>query len=115
MSRVQSCLPSKSNAFTTPVPVITYVVLPSVTGEGEDMFCLLILKFPPVKGRFHNVIPFSRPTHHSSRLSPSATLRNTRSPQMIGVEPLRLGIGNCHATFSVFDQVTGRFFSPLVP
>ena len=39
MSRVHSSLPSKSKAFSTPVPVITHTLRPSVTGEGDDMFC----------------------------------------------------------------------------
>src|SRR5258708_420571 len=115
MSRLHFSSPSKSNRFTMPVPVITKMLFPSVTGDGDDMFCLLILKLPPPIGFFHSTLPFSRLRHHSSRLSPSATFRMTRSPQIIGVAPLRLGIGMRQVTFSVLDQATGRFFSPLVP
>src|SRR5205823_1728856 len=53
-------------------------------------------------------------THHKYRLPLSATFRNTRSSQMIGVEPLQAGIGSFHAMLSSGDQRTGRFVSPLV-
>src|SRR5262245_34535250 len=115
MSRDQSSLPFRSNSFRMPVPVNTQTFLPSVTGDGDDIFCLLILKLPPVMGLFQRILPFSRFTHHSSRLSPSATFKKIRSPQMIGVEPLRLGMGSVHVTFSVLLHLVGRLCSVLMP
>ena len=47
--------------------------------------------------------------------APSATLRKMRSPQTIGVEPDHAGSASFQVMFSVFDQRTGRFFSPLMP
>ena len=38
-----------------------------------------------------------------------------RSPQTIGVEPDQAGSASFQAMFSVVDQRTGRFFSPLTP
>ena len=38
-----------------------------------------------------------------------------RSPQTIGVEPDHAGIASFQVMFSVVDQRTGRFFSPLRP
>ena len=38
-----------------------------------------------------------------------------RSPQMIGVEPLRPGIASFHAMFSVGLHLSGRPFSALTP
>src|SRR5215510_9274191 len=100
MSRFQSSLPAKSNAFRIPVPVITQTVLPSVTGDGDDMFCLRILVLPPPSETFQRGSPLPRSTHQRNRLSPSATLRKMRSPQMIGVDPLQLGIASFQVTFS---------------
>src|SRR5690242_1168552 len=88
---------------------------PSVTGEGDDMFCFRILTLPPPSGCFHSNVPLVLSTHQRKRLSPSATLRKTRSRQMMGVEPLQLGNASFQATFSSVDHVTGRFFSSLVP
>src|SRR5687768_8830252 len=47
----------------------------------------------------------------------AATLRNTVSFQMIGVAPLRLGIGSFHAMLSpvAVDHFSGRPFSALAP
>src|SRR5215813_4115281 len=110
MSRDQTSLPEKSNAFSTPVPVITQTVVPSVTGEGDDMFCLRIFTLPPPSGFFQAASPFVRSTHQRKRLSPSATLRKTRSPQMIGVAPVQPGIASFQVTFSSAPQRVGRFF-----
>jgi hypothetical protein len=40
MSRDHFSAPLKSNALRMPVPVITHTSVPSVTGDGVDMFCL---------------------------------------------------------------------------
>src|ERR1044072_6351580 len=115
MSRAQSSRPSKSKPLSRPVPVITHTLLPSVTGEGEDMLCLRMRVFPPPSLRFQTTAPFERSTHQRLRSSPSATLRKTRSPQTMGVEPLRSGIASFHATFSAGVHWSGRFRSALKP
>src|SRR5215510_5956851 len=92
MSLDQSSLPLKSKPLSMPVPVITYTLLPSVTGDGDDMFCLRIFTLPPPSGFFQSTSPFDLSTHQRNRLSPSATFRKMRSRQMIGVEPLQPGI-----------------------
>src|ERR1039457_1277370 len=115
MSRPQISFASMSNPFRMPVPVIAHTCLPSVTGDGDDIFCLRSFMLPPPSGRCQSVFGPRRSTHHSDRLSPSATFRKIRSPQMMGVEPLQAGIGSFHAMFSVVDHFTGRFFSPLIP
>src|SRR6266851_4325784 len=100
-----------------PVPVITKTLLPSVTGEGEDMFCLRITMFPPPSSFFQRTAPFLLSTaqrYRSLRLA-SAILRKTVSPQIIGVAPLRSGRASFQAMLSEGDQRTGRFFSALVP
>src|SRR5512145_66082 len=118
MSRVHNSVPLKSKAFRTPVPVMTQTVVPSVTGEGVDMFCLRCWLLPPPSGRFHMTSPLLRSTDHSSS-SPVviavATFRKIWLPQMIGVDPLRLGIGSFHAMFSSIDHLIGSPFSALTP
>ena len=57
MSRAQSSLPAKSNALRMPVPVITQTCVPSVTGDGDDMFCLRSWWLPPPSGRFQSTVP----------------------------------------------------------
>src|SRR6188768_2226991 len=111
MSRLQSSLPAKSNDFSTPVPVITQTDLPSVTGDGDDICCFIIRRLPPPSGLFHRIVPFVRSTAQIARFDPSPTLRNTWSPQTIGVDPERSGTASFQVTFSVVDQRTGRFFS----
>ena len=110
-------LPLKSNALKTPVPVITNTRLPSVTGDGDDMFCLRIIVLPPPSGFFQSTSPLVRSTAHSDSesLSASATFRKMMSPQMIGVAPLRSGIASFQVTFSSLVQVDGRPFSALRP
>src|SRR5215207_5224576 len=115
MSRAHNSRPSKSKPLSTPVPVITHTPLPSVTGDGEDMLCLRIRVFPPPSLRFHTTAPFDLSTHHRLRSSPSATLRKTRSPHTIGVEPLRSGIASFQATFSAALHLSGRPRSALTP
>src|SRR4029079_14178659 len=116
MSRAHSSAPEKSNAFRMPVPVITQTDVPSVTGEGDDMFCLRSWWLPPPSGRRHRIAPVVRFTDHRCSVMDSldrrssATLRKIRSPQMTGVEPENDGIASFHATFSVGDHFTGRFF-----
>src|SRR5262245_49859636 len=104
MSRVHNSVPAKSNAFRMPVPVITQTCVPSVTGDGDDMFCLLPIRLPPERKRFHDTDCFVRSTAHSSMVPVDravATFRNTVSSQITGVEPLNAGSGSFHATFSV--------------
>src|SRR5215208_6196519 len=115
MSRAHSSPPSKSKPLSTPVPVITHTLLPYVTGEGEDMLCLRILRLPPPSLRFHSTAPFDLSTHQRLSSSPSATLTKRRSPHTMGVEPLRSGIASFHATFSVGLHLSGRFRSALTP
>src|SRR5437899_3226304 len=117
MSRSQSGLPLKSNALKIPVPVITKTLLPSVAGEGEDMFCLLILKLPPPSNFLQITAPLVLSTiqRYRSFLLASATLRKTTSPQIIGVAPLRSGIASFQAILSSGDQRTGRLVSGLIP
>src|SRR5215207_1067294 len=115
MSRAHNSRPSKSKPLSTPVPVITHTLLPSVTGEGEDMLCLRIRVFPPPSLRFQTTAPFDLSTHQRLRSSPPATLRKRRSPDTMGVEPLRSGIGSFHATFSAAVHLSGRLRSALTP
>ena len=115
MSRVQRSLPSKSNALKIPVPVITHTCVPSVTGDGDDMFCLRICLLPGAIGRFQRTLPLPRSMHQSSSCGPSATLRKMRSRQTIGVDPDQAGSGSVQARPSVFDQRTGRLVSLLTP
>src|SRR5688572_12812740 len=118
MSRDQISVPPKSNAFNMPTPVITQTRLPSVTGEGEDMFCLRWKLLPPAMGRFQTTSFLLRSIAQSSSAPVSravATFRKMRSPQMMGVEPLNAGSGSFHATFSVALQVEGSPVSALTP
>src|SRR5215203_46511 len=112
MSRVQIALPPKSNALRTPRPVITHTYLPSVIGDGVDMFCLRCMLLPAASGRFHVTDCFVRSIAHSSRspvLVPVATFRKIVSPQMIGVDPLKAGNGSFHAIplVSTFAHTVG--------
>ena len=91
MSRAQISLPAKSNALSTPTPVITQTCLPSVTGDGDDMFCLRSMWLASASGRFQSTACLLRSTAHNSSspvLVPVATFRKIVSPQMIGVDPL---------------------------
>src|SRR4026209_1932073 len=121
MSRRHFSVPLKSKALRMPVPVIAHTCVPSVTGDGVDMFCFISLWLPGPSGRFHSTLPLARSAHQRNRLLPSrtfrssATLRNTRSPHTIGVEPDHAGSWSFQVTFSFADHLTGRFFSPLTP
>ena len=82
------------------------------------MFCLLPMRLPSESGRFQTTACLLRSMAQSSRLPVRrsvATLRNTRSFQMTGVEPLKAGSGTFQATFSVALQVVGSPFSALTP
>src|SRR5262249_344878 len=100
MSRAQISAPLKSKPFRTPVPVITQTFFPSVTGEGEDMFCFRILVLPLPSGLFQTISPLDRSRHHKNRSLPSAIFRKILSPQMIGVEPPQVGRLTLQVTFS---------------
>src|SRR5213593_2073484 len=121
MSRLHFSVPLKSKALRMTVPVIAQTCVPSVTGDGDDMFCFISWWLPPPSGRFHRTVPLARSTHQRCRLSPvltfrsSATFRKMRSPQMTGVDPDQDGSASFQVTFSVADQRSGRFFSPLTP
>src|SRR5262245_46787005 len=99
----------------TPVPVTIHTPVPSVTGDGVDMFCLRICRLPPLTVRLHRTDPSARFTHQSSTVSLLATLRKIRSFQMMGVEPDHAGIGRAQVTPSVFDHFTGSPVSVVVP
>src|SRR4029450_3853999 len=107
MSRPHNSLPLKSKALSTPVPVMTQADRPAVTGDGDDICCFIIRRFPPLSGRFHRTAPLVRSTAHSGRLDPPPTVREAWWPQTIGVEPERSGIASFHVTFSVVDQRIG--------
>jgi hypothetical protein len=70
---------------------MSHTRLPSVTGDGEDMFCFRSMWLPPAIGRFQIASRLLRSTAHSSS-SPVvlavAVLRKTRLSQMMGVDPL---------------------------
>ena len=42
-------------------------VVPSVTGEGDDMFCLRCLLLPALIGRFQRMLPLARLTAQSDK------------------------------------------------
>src|SRR5688500_7325479 len=91
---------------------------PSVTGDGDDMFCLFPMRLPADRGRFHETACVFRSTAQSSMPPVAravATFRKMRSSQMMGVDPLKAGRGSFHATFSVALQVVGRPVSLLTP
>src|SRR6478672_2289654 len=115
MSRDHNSAPLKSNALRMPVPVMAKTPVPSVTGEGDDMFCLRSLWLPPPSTAFHRTAGPLRSTHQSDSESPSATLRKMSSPQTIGVEPLNAGSGSFHATLFSALHVTGSPVSAAVP
>src|SRR5262245_57110873 len=98
-----------------PVPVIAQTERPSVTGEGDDMFCFIIFVLPPPSRCFQIAAPRVRSMHQRNRSDPSATLRKMRSPQTIGVEPEKSGTASFHVTFVVFDHFAGRLLSALTP
>ena len=99
------------------MPVITQTLRPSVTGDGDDMFCFIMRVSPPPSGRFHErhaAIAIDA-AQRVARSRPSATLRKMWSPQTIGVEPDQAGSASFQAMFSFADHFSGRFFSPLSP
>src|SRR5580700_9172125 len=114
MFRAQTSLPEKSNAFRTPVPVITQTFFPSVTGDGDDIFCFICLRSPSPRSFFQATAGPRRSTHHRYRLPRSATFRKMWSPQTIGVAPLQAGRATFQAIFSVADHFSGRPVSVLV-
>ena len=115
MSRFQISFPSKSKAVSFPVPVMTYTCSPLVTGDGDDIFCFRARRSPSLSNRAQSVSPVSRSRHQRLMLAPSATFRNTRSPQMIGVAPVQAGISTFHATLVSGPHSVGRLVSALTP
>src|SRR5687767_2933380 len=118
MSRVHFSVPEKSNALMIPVPVIAHTVRPSVTGDGDDMFCFRPALLPEPSGFFQMTACLLRSTAHNSRSpvnSAVATFRKMVSAQMIGVEPVREGVGSFQAMFDVGDHVRTRPTSVLDP
>ena len=64
---------------------------PSVTGDGDDMFCLRSMWLLSASARFQATDCVRRFTAHNSSsplLVAVATFRKIRSPQIIGVDPL---------------------------
>ena len=94
---------------------MTHTLWPSVTGEGDDMFCLRSRWSPLPRCFFQIGTPLPLSIDHSQMSFPSATLRKMRSPQMIGVDPDRAGSDRRHAMFSVFVHLIGRLISRLMP
>ena len=101
------------------MPVSSHTVLPSVTGDGDVMSPLRTLWLPAPIDCFQRTVPVPRSTAHSASGAPSlalsATLRKTRPPATIGVEPESVGSGSFQATFSVADQDSGSPRSALTP
>jgi hypothetical protein len=97
------------------VPVIAKTRVPSVTGDGDDMFCLRSWWLPPPSGAFHSTAGPLRSTHQSDSELPSATLRKIESPQTIGVAPLHSGSGSRHAILACSVHLSGSPFSVLTP
>ena len=99
------------------MPVITHTVLPSVTGDGDDMFCLRCMTLPPPSGCFQSdgAAWRDRRPRATAIAVRFGDVEEDRSPQMIGVEPVHSGSGSFQAMFSVVLHVTGRFFSALTP
>ena len=99
-----------------PVPVITQTCRPSVTGDGDDMFCFICRRLPPPSSRFHRTAPVLRSTRPQVQLRP----RRPRSgrcgrPRRSASSPTTRGIASFQVMFSVVDHLTGRFVSPLMP
>jgi hypothetical protein len=70
---------------------MTHTWRPSVTGEGDDMFCFCAMWFESARRRFHATERVVRSTAQSSSapvLAPVATLRKIVLPQTMGVDPL---------------------------
>src|SRR5512134_3183965 len=82
------------------------------------MFCFRSTWLPAATCAVHSLLPSLRLSAHSSRLpvrSAVPTFKNTCSPQMIGVDPLRPGMGSFHAMFSVAFHLTGSPVAVLTP
>ena len=96
MSRAHSSLPLKSNALSMPVPVMTQTVRAVGDRRRRRHVLLAHLLLPPPSGRFQRMSPLARSTAHSSSVPAAVSVRDVQedvSFQMIGVAPLRLGIG----------------------
>ena len=118
MSRVQSSLPVEVERLEDAGAGHHPHVVPSVTGDGDDMFCLRSLMVAAAERPLpqRRALRCDRPPRARERRSSAvATLRKMRSSQMIGVAPLRLGIGSFHAMFSAVDHFVGSPFSLLMP
>jgi hypothetical protein len=68
------------------VPVITHTVRPSVTGEGDDMFCFIMRASPPPNSlpERHAAIAVDRPEIHVAAIG---HVEKMWSLQTTGVEP----------------------------
>ena len=109
--------PSTVNAASMPVPVIAHTCVPSVTGEGDESFCLLIFSLPVSRPRSHKTLPSFLSRHNSKTCPPTdgrsasepcppsspldGVMMNILSPQMTGVLPLQEGRAAFHTIFSV--------------
>src|SRR5438105_774404 len=130
-----------SNAVTAPVPVTTQTCLPSVTGEGEELFCLLKSWFPSSSSRAQSCFPSLRERQIRSSFGPPGSrpppypprrrglesgaaadgapasvgeVTKTWSPQMMGVPALHEGSGAFQMMFSVRLHVVGRLVARLI-
>src|ERR1044072_4171935 len=70
---------------------------------------------PPPRRFFQSIAPLLRSIHQSCKSSPSAVFRKMKSPQTIGVEPLKAGIASFQVRPASALPFIGRFFSLLVP
>ena len=97
------------------MPVITQTAVPSVTGEGDDMFCLRMSWSPPPSFCFQRTVAAVAVERPQVQAAGLGDVEEDVSPQTIGVAPLRIGSGVFQATFSVGDHFAGRPFSGLAP
>ena len=89
--------------------------MPSVTGEGEVLFCLRQSSLPSVleRQRIYNSLP---PGSFSASVSAGeGEVRKMRSPQMMGVPPLQEGSFDFQTRFFSKLQDVGKFLDVLTP
>ena len=87
MFRAHTSLPSKSNARNQPVPVMTHTCSPSVTGDGEDIFCFRSCLSLSLRKRFQITEPVWRSTRHNSTDKFSVPVEEAPAPPVRGAPP----------------------------
>src|SRR5262245_33310116 len=109
-------LPSRSKQPSSPEATNAHTCLPSVEGDAEAPLpsSRRTTRSLPPSFFFHNSLPAVL-THNSTRSPLSSLVRNSRSPQTIGVEPPMPGSGSFQARFSVALQEVGTPVSLLTP